>query len=128
MPTIERIDGYAEELTAIRRDLHAHPEIGFEEVRTSGIVAEKLKGCVLEERVDLGSIGDRNQQHVRFVNGTPAADRGAVKTKPVLKTVKVQLADGNGRVLPEAGEIHETKVHKFDLLLLAKFQHISGGH
>ena len=44
MPNIERIDGYADELTAIRRDLHAHPEIGFEEVRTSGIVAEKLKG------------------------------------------------------------------------------------
>jgi len=44
MPTIDRIDGYAEELTAIRRDLHAHPEVGFEEVRTSGIVAEKLKG------------------------------------------------------------------------------------
>ena len=44
MPTIERIDSYADELTAIRRDLHAHPEIGFEEVRTSGIVAEKLNG------------------------------------------------------------------------------------
>ena len=43
-----RIDGYAEELTAIRRDLHAHPEIGFEEVRTSGIVAEKLKGWGIE--------------------------------------------------------------------------------
>ena len=36
MPNIERIEGYADELTAIRRDLHAHPEIGFEEVRTSG--------------------------------------------------------------------------------------------
>ena len=42
MPNIERIEGFADELTAIRRDLHAHPEIGFEEVRTSGIVAEKL--------------------------------------------------------------------------------------
>src|SRR5947199_11375 len=43
MPNIERIEGYADELTAIRRDLHAHPEIGFEEVRTSGIVADKMK-------------------------------------------------------------------------------------
>ena len=42
MPSIERIEGFADELTAIRRDLHAHPEIGFEEVRTSGIVADKL--------------------------------------------------------------------------------------
>src|SRR6478736_1928693 len=57
MPTIDRIDGYAEELTAIRRDLHAHPEIGFEEVRTSGIVAEKLKGWGIEVHRGLGGIG-----------------------------------------------------------------------
>jgi metal-dependent amidase/aminoacylase/carboxypeptidase family protein len=29
MPNIDRIEGFADELTAIRRDLHAHPEIGF---------------------------------------------------------------------------------------------------
>ena len=57
MPTIERIDGYADELTAIRRDLHAHPEIGFEEVRTSGIVAEKLKGWGIEVHRGLGGTG-----------------------------------------------------------------------
>jgi hippurate hydrolase len=39
----EQIESYAAELTEIRRDIHAHPEIGFEEVRTSAIVAEKLK-------------------------------------------------------------------------------------
>ncbi len=57
MPTIDRIDGYAEELTAIRRDLHAHPEIGFEEVRTSGIVAEKLKRWGIEVHRGLGGTG-----------------------------------------------------------------------
>ncbi|MBX5011445.1 M20 aminoacylase family protein [Rhizobium lentis] len=30
-------------LTALRRDLHAHPELGFEEKRTAGIVAEILE-------------------------------------------------------------------------------------
>src|SRR5207247_3496126 len=57
MPTIDRIDGYAEELTAIRRDLHAHPEVAFEEVRTSGIVAEKLKGWGIEVHRGLGGTG-----------------------------------------------------------------------
>ena len=57
MPNLERIDGYADELTAIRRDLHAHPEIGFEEVRTSGIVAEKLKGWGIEVHRGLGGTG-----------------------------------------------------------------------
>ena len=57
MPTIERIDGYADELTAIRRDLHAHPEIGFEEVRTSGIVADKLTQWGIEVHRGLGGTG-----------------------------------------------------------------------
>src|SRR5919109_4488932 len=57
MPNIDRIDGFAHELTAIRRDLHAHPEIGFEEVRTSGIVAEKLKGWGIEVHRGLGGTG-----------------------------------------------------------------------
>jgi hippurate hydrolase len=57
MPTIDRIDSYAEELTAIRRDLHAHPEIGFEEVRTSGIVAEKLTSWGVEVHRGLGGTG-----------------------------------------------------------------------
>ena len=34
---------HLEELTAIRRDLHQHPEMLFEEVRTAGIVAKELK-------------------------------------------------------------------------------------
>jgi amidohydrolase len=57
MPTIDRIDAFADELTAIRRDLHAHPEIGFEEVRTSGIVAEKLAQWGVEVHRGLGGTG-----------------------------------------------------------------------
>ncbi|KJC62351.1 amidohydrolase [Bradyrhizobium sp. LTSPM299] len=57
MPTIDRIDGFADELTAIRRDLHAHPEIGFEEVRTSGIVADKLTSWGIEVHRGLGRTG-----------------------------------------------------------------------
>jgi amidohydrolase len=57
MPNIDRIDAFADELTAIRRDLHAHPEIGFEEVRTSGIVAEKLAQWGIEVHRGLGGSG-----------------------------------------------------------------------
>ena len=57
MPTIERIESFADELTAIRRDLHAHPEIGFEEKRTSGIVAEKLTQWGIEVHRGIGGTG-----------------------------------------------------------------------
>jgi amidohydrolase len=57
MPTIDRIQDFADELTAIRRDLHAHPEIGFEEVRTSGIVADKLTQWGVEVHRGIGGTG-----------------------------------------------------------------------
>ena len=47
MPVINRIAEFHPEMTEWRRDFHMHPEIGFEEVRTSAVVAEKLRefGC-----------------------------------------------------------------------------------
>ena len=43
------IAGFYPEITAFRRDLHAHPELGFEEVYTSGRVKEALKACGVDE-------------------------------------------------------------------------------
>ena len=37
------------ELTALRRDLHAHPELGFEEVYTAARVEQALKLCGVDE-------------------------------------------------------------------------------
>jgi amidohydrolase len=37
------------EITALRRDLHAHPELGYEEVYTSGRVKDALKLCGVDE-------------------------------------------------------------------------------
>ncbi|MCT7377129.1 M20 aminoacylase family protein [Chelativorans salis] len=58
MPILPTIAEYADELTAIRRDFHEHPEIGFEEVRTSGIVAELLRRWGVDEvHTGLGKTG-----------------------------------------------------------------------
>ena len=47
MKIIERIAEFHDDLTNWRRDIHAHPELGFEEQRTSELVAQKLAefGC-----------------------------------------------------------------------------------
>jgi amidohydrolase len=46
------------ELQALRRDLHAHPELGFEEVYTSGRVVEALKVCGVDEiHTNIGKTG-----------------------------------------------------------------------
>ena len=45
------------DVVAVRRDLHAHPELGFEEHRTAGIVAERLRGLGYEVRTGVGLTG-----------------------------------------------------------------------
>jgi len=62
MPTIsEAIKAEAQELfpqlVAWRRDFHAHPELGFQEMRTAGIVAEHLHGLGLEVSTGVGKTG-----------------------------------------------------------------------
>ncbi len=52
-----KIEAFAGELTAIRRDIHAHPELGFEEARTSAIVATKLKEFGCEVTTGVGKTG-----------------------------------------------------------------------
>jgi hippurate hydrolase len=44
-------------LTSLRRDLHAHPELGFEEERTSGIVARLLEEAGIVVHRGLGGTG-----------------------------------------------------------------------
>ncbi len=44
-------------LIAIRRDLHAHPELGFEEHRTAGVVARELTRLGIPHRTGIGQTG-----------------------------------------------------------------------
>jgi hippurate hydrolase len=46
-----------EGLTEFRRDLHANPELGFEEHRTAALVAERLRGFGVEVHTGLGRTG-----------------------------------------------------------------------
>jgi amidohydrolase len=49
MAIINRIGEFHQDMTAWRRDLHAHPELGFEEHRTAALVADRLKAFGLDE-------------------------------------------------------------------------------
>ncbi|PTW99180.1 M20 aminoacylase family protein [Pararhodobacter aggregans] len=52
-----RIQDFAADLTAIRRDLHEHPELGFQEVRTAGVVAAELERLGIEVTTGIGKTG-----------------------------------------------------------------------
>jgi hippurate hydrolase len=53
----ERINGFHDDLTLWRRDIHAHPELGFEEQRTSDLVAGKLAEFGIEVHRGIGKTG-----------------------------------------------------------------------
>ncbi len=46
-----------DELIRLRRDFHQHPELGFEEIRTAGIVAEELNRLGMEVQTGVGKTG-----------------------------------------------------------------------
>ncbi|UYN94974.1 MAG: amidohydrolase [Enhydrobacter sp.] len=83
------------ELTAIRRDIHRHPETAFEEQRTSQIVADKLQSWGIEIHRGLARTG---------VVGTLKGNR------PGQKTIGLR-ADMDALHLQEKNEFAHASVH-----------------
>jgi amidohydrolase len=53
----EEAEGLSEYLVQTRRDFHRHPELGFQETRTAGVVAQTLTDLGLEVRPGVGQTG-----------------------------------------------------------------------
>ncbi len=85
------IDELAPDMVAMRRDLHEHPELAFEEVRTSGIVAQRLRTLGLEVQTGIAKTGV-----VGLLRG------GA--SKPSAKTIAIR-ADMDALPIHELNEV-----------------------
>jgi amidohydrolase len=57
MSPIDRIKTFHADLTATRQDIHAHPELGFTEHRTSDVVAKQLEALGIEVHRGVGGTG-----------------------------------------------------------------------
>jgi hippurate hydrolase len=86
MPIVNRIAEFHPEMTAWRRDFHEHPEIGFEEVRTSGIVAERLRAFGCDEVVTgIAKTGVVGVIRGRRDNGRAIGFRADMDALPILE-------------------------------------------
>ncbi|HZS76597.1 MAG TPA: amidohydrolase [Ktedonobacteraceae bacterium] len=85
------IDELVPDLIAMRRDLHEHPELAFEEVRTSGIVAQRLRSLGLEVQTGIAKTGV-----VGLLRGE--------KSEPGAKTIAIR-ADMDALPIYELNEI-----------------------
>ncbi|MCB8882371.1 amidohydrolase [Acidisoma cellulosilytica] len=105
MPIINRIADFHEDMTAWRRDLHAHPELGFDLPRTSAVVAERLREFGVDEVVTgiaqtgvVGVIRGRNAG-----NGRAIGLRADMDALPIPEETGVPYASLNPGVMHACG-------------------------
>jgi len=101
----ERIEAH---LIEIRRDIHAHPELGFEEVRTAGVVARELTRMGIPHQTGIGKTGVVGL----IEGGRPGpvlAIRADMDALPIQETTDLPFASQNPGLMHACGhDIHTT--------------------
>jgi hippurate hydrolase len=91
---IDRARSYLPELAAIRHDIHAHPELGLQEVRTADLVAKKLEEWGIEVHRGVGVTGVVGV--LRNGNGQAAVGlRADMDALPILEATELPYASQN---------------------------------
>ena len=96
MPIVNRVADLHDEITAWRRDLHAHPELQYDVHRTAATVAEKLKSFGCDEVVPgigrtgvVGVIrGRKGGKSAKVSACAPTWMRCRSRKKPVCRTAR----------------------------------------
>jgi hippurate hydrolase len=100
MAIINRIGEFHDEMRAWRQDLHAHPELGFEERRTSALVVDKLRAFGVDEvHTGLARTG---------VIGVlkAGAGSGAIGLRADMDALPIHEATGCAYASTSAGKMH----------------------
>jgi amidohydrolase len=100
MAIINRIGEFHQDMTVWRRDFHAHPELGFEEHRTSAIVADKLKAFGVDE-IHSGIAKTGVVGVVRAGSGS-----GAIGLRADMDALPIDEASGAPHASRTAGKMH----------------------
>ncbi|WP_299025804.1 M20 aminoacylase family protein [uncultured Sulfitobacter sp.] len=104
MNILPLIHDSTDELTEIFRDLHAHPEIGFTEVRTSGIVADKLRDYGVDEvYTGLGKTGVVGLIHGKQKGNRRVGLRADMDALPIHEISGVEYTSKNDGVMHACG-------------------------
>lgn len=86
MRLAEPIVNWHSELAALRRDIHAHPELAFEEQRTADLVAGKLESWGISVHRGMGVTGVVGVIHGRSQNGAAVGLRADMDALPMNET------------------------------------------
>lgn len=116
--TLSALEARADTFTALRRDIHQHPEIGFQEFRTSDLVAERLERWGYAVTRGLGGTGVVGQ----LKRGTGARRLGLradMDALPIHETTGLPYASSHAGLMHACGHDGHTA------MLLAAAEHLA---
>jgi hippurate hydrolase len=120
MQLIESILADAAAVTAIRRDIHAHPELCFEEKRTSDLIAKALTDWGIPIHRGLGTTGV-----VGIVKGTAGSSTRAVGLRADIDALPITERNTFAHASQYAGRMHACGHDGHTAMLLAAAKHFS---
>lgn len=118
MNIIPEIAARAEDLGRIRRDIHAHPELGFEETRTSDIVAGLLAEWGIKVHRGLAGTGVVG---TLSVGNTPRA----IGLRADMDALPIDEANDFAHRSTQAGKMHACGHDGHTTMLLGAARHLA---
>jgi len=112
------VSAFSDKLTALRRDFHLHPELGFDEHRTRARVAEILRGLGLEVHEGVGVVGILR-------NGT---GNRAIALRADMDALPIQETSTHGYVSTNPGIMHACGHDGHTTMLLGAAELLSHKH
>jgi hippurate hydrolase len=116
---LQTISAWSDEFTRLRRDLHAHPELGFEEQRTSHIVARTLAQWHIETHHGIAGTGV-----VGVVRGGHAGKR-AIALRADMDALPVEERNAFAHRSTHAGRMHACGHDGHTSMLLAAARYLA---
>ena len=121
MNVIDSIVTQAASIAAVRRDIHAHPELCFEEVRTADVVAHKLTEWGIPIHRGLGKTGV-----VGIVKGRDGGASGrAIGLRADMDALPMQEFNTFAHASQHHGKMHACGHDGHTAMLLAAAQHFA---
>jgi amidohydrolase len=125
---IEGVDTVFDDMVDVRRQLHRHPELGFEEVDTTALVRGRLAGLGLAERPAGGPTG------AAFTlsggrPGRPVVLRADIDALPITEEVGLPFASGvEGRMHACGHDAHTATLLGVAQVLCGRAQELPGSY
>lgn len=124
---LRTVNMFHDELTAIRRDIHAHPELGFQETRTSGLVAHSLRALGYEVHEGIGRTGVVGVlEGKRADSGLSIGLRADMDALPIQELGDVPYRSQNEGVMHACGHDGHTTILLGAARYLAQSRHFNG--